>query len=195
MRILIGLFLSLCLCSGLFAQYEGEGWRIKPQIGLWFGPVAPMPGSALSEVVGTNLGGGLFFRLNLPNDAWRTELGISYSVYTSKGPEQLQSIPAYLAVAYTLPVNLPLTFQIKAGGGANYLQNKPETKHNTHPAFFHGWEISFPAGKWVNIGLRTDYFFVFEQHVNKPANSPDDFQLINGHLLNFGLMVNFNLAR
>ena len=102
------------------------------------------------------------------------------------------SVPTYLALAYILPINLPLTFQAKLGGAANYVQNKPELKHNTHPAALIGTEISFPAGKWVNIGLRIDYYFVYEGHVSAPAGA-SNFNIVNGQFFNFGLMVNFNL--
>lgn len=186
--------LFLMFSMPAFAQFESETWRLKPQIGLWFGPVTPFPGSAIAETLKTNLGGGMFFRMNLPSNTWRTELGFSYSNYGSDGPESLDSVPAYLAVAYTIPVDLPLKFQAKLGGGANWVQNHPELKHNTHPALFAGTEISFPAGKWVNIGLRTDYYFVYEKHIDPPAENPN-MKIINGHFLNFGLMVNFNLAR
>lgn len=178
--------------SPLLAQFEAEeGFRLKTQVGLWFGPVTLLPGTALSNVVGTNLGTGLFMRLNLPNNTWRSELGISYSAYSSDGPEFLMSVPIYGALSYTLPINLPLTFQTKFGLGSNYVQNEPELKHNWLPLALLGGEVSFPAGKWVNIGLRLDYYFVFEGHVNAPE--ADSFERANGHFFNFGLMVNFNL--
>lgn len=177
----------------LFGQYEGK-WRAKPQLGIWFGPVTPVPGSALSERLKTNLGGGTFFRINLPSDTWRSEIGISYSYYNSDGPEALHSVPFYGAAVYKMPFDLPITTQSKLGFGGMYMQNRVNHRHNTHPMALLGFELSFPAGKWVNIGVRADYYFVYEKHVDPPETMPD-FKMINGHFLNFGLMVNFNLAR
>ena len=178
----------------LHAQVETEGWHFRPQLGLWFGPVTPVPGSKLAEVLNTSLGGGMFFRGNLPTNTFRTELGFSYSYYTSNSPARLHTIPVYGAFVYTLPFNLPLSFFIKAGGGSMFLRNAPEGRRNWHPIGFAGFEMSFPAGKYINIGLRADYFFVYEKYLSPPANNPN-YVIYNGHFLNFGLMVNFNLTR
>ena len=176
------------------AQVEAEGWKFKPQIGVWFGPVTPVPGSKLSEVLVTSLGGGMFLRGNLPTNTLRTEIGASYSYYTSRTVARLHSIPVYGALVYTLPINLPLQFHIKGGAGGNFLRNYPEGARNWLPFGYAGFETSFPAGKFVNIGVRADYYFVYEKYLSPPANNPN-YQIYNGHFFNFGLMVNFNLTR
>ncbi len=194
LRFCLLIFFLASAFTPLAAQFEEEAWKFRPQIGLWFGPVTPVPGTALSQVLNTNLGGGLFFRFNLPSDTWRTEIGSSYSYYDSRGSAALHSVPVYGAVNYTLPLNLPLTFYGKVGSGAMYLKNKPEERENWHPLGLLGFEASFPAGKWVNIGVRIDYFFVYEDYLKPPPENPN-FEVVNGHLLKFGLMVNFNLVR
>ncbi|MCB1146274.1 MAG: hypothetical protein KDK41_06655 [Leptospiraceae bacterium] len=183
------------MSAPLFSEdIEGDGWRFKSQFGLWFGPVTPVPGSALSNVLSTNIGGGTFIRMNIPSDDWLFETGLSYSYYTSNGPARLHAVPVYGAMNYRLPINLPLTFFAKAGAGATYVSAVPEDKENWHPTALLGLETSFPAGKWVNIGVRLDYYFVYEDYLTPPANVPN-YQIANGHLFNFGLMVNFNVFR
>ncbi len=195
MRICIPLFFSIALASGaVFAQVESEQWRFKPQLGIWFGPVTPVPGTRIADVLTTSLGGGMFFRGNLPSNTLRTEIGFSYSYYTSRSVARLHSIPVYGAFVYTLPINLPLSFYVKAGAGGNFLRNYPEGAKNWLPAGYLGFETSFPAGRLINIGVRADYFFVYEQHLSPPPNNPN-YQLHNAHFFNFGLMVNFNLSR
>ncbi|MBV6492616.1 MAG: hypothetical protein LDLANPLL_00611 [Turneriella sp.] len=178
----------------LYAQVETEAWRFRPQIGVWFGPVTPVPGTKVADVLVTSLGGGLFFRGNLPSNALRTEIGVSYSYYTSRTTARLHSLPVYGALVYTLPINLPLSFFVKAGAGSNYLYNSVEKSKNWLPAGYLGFETSFPAGKLVNIGVRADYYFLYEKYLSPPANNPN-YEVHNGHFFNFGLMVNFNLSR
>lgn len=185
----------IALTTGaLSAQVESEQWRFRPQLGLWFGPVTPVPNTRIADVLTTSLGGGLFFRGNLPTNTLRTEIGFSYSYYTSRTVARLHSIPVYGALVYTQPINLPLSFYVKAGGGGNFLRNYPEGSKNWLPAGYLGFETSFPAGRLINIGVRADYFFVYEQHLSPPPNNPN-YELHNAHFLNFGLMVNFNLSR
>ena len=188
------MFLFVLTSGGLSAQVEAEGWKFKPQLGVWFGPVTPVPGSKLSDVLTTSLGGGLFFRANIPSNTIRIELGGSYSYYTSRTTARLHSIPVYGAVCYTLPINLPLSFFVKGGLGSNFLRNVPEGSRNWLPLAYAGFETSFPAGKLINIGVRADYYFVLEKHLSPPANNPN-YEIYNGHFFNFGLMVNFNLSR
>jgi len=192
---IIPIFLTgMLIPASLSAQVEGEAWRFKPQIGIWFGPVTPMPGTEISNVLSTSLGGGFFFRGNIPSNTLRIEIGTSYSYYTSRAVARLHSIPVYGALCYTLPINLPLAFHVKAGAGSNFMRNAPEGSRNWLPIGMLGFETSFPAGKIINIGVRADYFFVYEKHLSPPANNPN-YEVHNGHFFNFGLMVNFNLNR
>ena len=48
-----------------------------------------------------------------------------------------------------------------------------------------GIEGSFAAGRTVNIGLRIDYLFVYEEYI-EGANR-------NGHVINVGINVFFNI--
>ena len=176
--------------SPIFAQFELEEKKIIPQIGLWFGPVTPIPGTQLSTVYKTSLGGGLFFRINFPNDTWRIEAGSSFSYYTSLQTPRLLTVPNYLAISFFIPIEFPLKFQLKVGGGATYFQNRPQYHSNTHGTFYSGFEIYFPAGKYVNVGLRIDYYLAIEEYI-KNAKVP----LYNAHLLNIGLSLSFNIVK
>jgi len=49
-----------------------------------------------------------------------------------------------------------------------------------------GFELSFPAGKWINIGLRIDYLFIYEEY-QKGARK-------NGHIINTGLTLYLNIG-
>lgn len=168
--------------------------QIKQQVGIWFGPVTPLPGTEISDFLDTYLGGGGFYRIALPSNELMTELGVSYSYYTSDTTAALASTPLYAALAYKLPFNLPVEFHAKAGVCANILKVYPEKKYNTLPAFLGALEMSFPAGKWVNIGLRSDYYFVYEKYLDPPGDAVN-YKMINGHFFNLGLMVNINLNR
>ena len=120
----IPLFFSFALITtAVYPQVETEGWRFKPQLGVWFGPVTPVPGSKLAEVLTTSLGGGMFLRANIPSNTLRFEIGGSYSYYTSRTVARLHSIPVYGALVYTLPINLPLSFHVKGGAGGNFMRN------------------------------------------------------------------------
>lgn len=189
------IFAVISTGGALTAQVEGEGWRFKPQIGIWFGPVTPMPTTRISEVITTSLGGGLFFRMNIPSNTWRIEVGTSYSYYTSRSVARLHSIPVYGAISYLIPINLPLAFQVKAGAGSNFLRSIPEGGYNWLPLGYLGFETSFPAGRLINIGVRADYFFVYERHLSPPSSAGSAYETYNAQFFNFGLMVNFNLAR
>lgn len=179
--------------QSIFAQFTlEEHWHLKMQVGGWFGPVSPFPGTSLKNELNTNLGGGGFFRFNIPSDELRLELGLAYTYYNNNGPQALHASPYYATLDYRLPLDLPLTFQYKLGGGGIFMVSKPEDREGHLPVLVTGVEASFPAGKYVNIGVIIHYNMVFEKHLSPPAGSVD-YNLSNGHLLNFGLMVNGNI--
>lgn len=176
-----------------FAQFESEPHNNKLQIGGWFGPVSPFPGTSLSDVLNINLGGGMFARAG--KDAWHIEAGTQYHYYPSDGPEALHATTIYSMYAHELPFNLPISMTLGAGGGGMYAINRPERAENWLPAFIAGYEFSFPAGSWVNIGLRLDYILAWEKHLSPPAGADPSYKVVNGHFFQAGLMVNFNLIR
>ena len=193
MRRVLLIVIILFLPSVASAQFTiEEHWHLKMQIGGWFGPVTPFPSTRLSDELNTNLGGGGFFRFNIPTEELRLELGLAYTYYDSLGPQGLHASPYYGSLDYMLPLELPLTFQVKLGGGGIFLKNLPEEKEGHLPIVMAGLEASFPAGKYINIGVIIHYNMVIEQHLNVPEGSVN-YQLTNGHLLNFGLMVNGNI--
>jgi hypothetical protein len=180
--------LVVSLASPLFAQYEEKDFQLHPVLGAWFGPMAPVPGTELSPILNTALGGGGFFRLNVPSNTFQLETGVSIYHLASLLTAELTVLPGYLALAYKLPIDFALSFYFKGGGGAGYFANKPEGNDGFLPVFFAGFETSFPAGKVVNIGARFDYYFVYETWMKPQAN----YKMINGHFFSIGIMVNFN---
>jgi hypothetical protein len=49
-----------------------------------------------------------------------------------------------------------------------------------------GFETSFPAGRYINIGLRIDYLFIYESYLPGATR--------NGHIINSGITLYFNLG-
>jgi len=181
--------LVVSLTSPLLAQYEEEDFHLQPVMGVWFGPMTPFPGTELSKVLNAALGGGGFFRINIPSNTFQLETGVSFFTLTSLLTERLTVIPIYLAGVYKLPVDFALSFYFKAGGGMGYFANKPEGNNGYLPVFYGGFETSFPAGKVVNIGVRFDYYFAYETWMKPQAN----YKMIDGHFISIGIMANFNM--
>jgi hypothetical protein len=165
------------------AASRREEYFKRPQIGAWFGPITPVGPTA--DLVDTDLGFGLFLRFNLPFDLWKIGLDSSYQNYESEGVNELTLAPVIGNVLFQLPINLPIRFQLKAGFGVTYLYMKPDEYGQWDPTFFAGFEVSFPAGRLVNIGLRVDYLMVIENHIEGSRH--------NGHFINSGIMLYFNL--
>ncbi len=183
-RYVIFLLLIIIFCSDAFAQRRKRRDPFeKPQFGIWFGPVAPL--FELSEEVQSAIGIGAYGRINTPFKAFKVGLDASYQNQTSQGLEEIQLIPVYGNVIYRLPIPSPLNFQLKAGAGTGHITVMPDDKSQFDPLFMTGAEMSFPAGKFVNIGLRIDYLFLYEKHLKNAE--------LNGHFLNVGLMLYFNI--
>ncbi len=192
--LLIPCCFLLILVQNRQADYEISKWNIFPVIGMWFGPVAPFPNTVYSSILKTNLGGGLFIRTNFPTNVWMIEAGTSLNYYDSNITVRLYSLPTYGSIVYKLPIELPISFLFKLGLGFNYFRNKPENNKNTHPAIFIGYHMFFPAGTYVNIGLRIDYYAVFESYLDTSTINTD-LRIHNGHFINIGLSLSFNIKK
>ncbi len=184
-------FVSLLFSLPIFSQFELNETSLDFEAGIWFGPVTPFPGTRLANVLSTSLGGGAFIRTNIPSDTLRLEVGSSVAYYTSGGDATLISVPTYAAATYSLPFELPLLFQLKLGLGFNYFENWPERSKVIHPAVISGIEMTFPAGKLINIGLRINYYWAIESYLSRPSENPD-FVVHDGHFIHIGIMVSFN---
>jgi hypothetical protein len=181
--LLLIIVLMMAVSIKAHAFESRRDYFLKPQIGLWFGPITPLFTTA--DLVDTSLGGGLFFRYNLPPKYLKIGLEGSYQYFDSEGVNELYFVPVYSNLIYTLPLNFPVKFQIKGGGGMGYIHIDPKDLSGWEPIFMTGLEMSFPAGRFVNIGMRADYFFIYEKYM-KDATT-------NGHILNTGITVYFNL--
>ncbi len=167
------------------AQRKGAAdYFLNPQVGLWFGPVTPVYTTA--DDVDTNLGGGLFFRYNTPYRPLKIGLDGSYQWYSSRGVNSLTLWPVYGSVLYRLPIKFALTFQVKAGAGGCYVKVKPDDVRQWDPMGMVGFETSFPAGKYVNIGLRLEYQYIYEGYIQGARR--------NGHSVVTGITLYFNVG-
>lgn len=182
--ILISIFFfSVFFTYNLFAIESRKDYFLKPQFGIWFGPITPI--YTTREEVDTNLGGGIYFRYNTPWNSLKIGLDASYQKFTSQSDNRLYLLPVYGNFIYLLPIKLPIRFQLKAGAGSCYIHMKPDDVKQWEPVFMTGWEFSFPAGRIVNIGLRIEYLYIYEQYINRATK--------NGHVINSGLTLYFNL--
>ncbi len=178
------LFFILLSFSDLFAYSSRKNYFSRPQVGVWYGPITPV--YETSDVVDTGLGGGAFFRYNLPFQNWKLGLEASYQPYKSdKTLNELDLVPVYGNLLYLLPLRLPLRFQLKAGAGGCRVHMEPDNVTQWDPLFTTGLEISFPAGKLLNVALRLDYLLVYEKHIEGAER--------NGHFFNAGISMYLNL--
>ncbi len=169
--------------TNAFAYKERKDYFSKPQIGGWFGPVTPL--ADLGRMVETNLGGGAFVRLTFPWHYLKFGVDSSYQLFKSTGVNELTFVPLYGNLLFQIPVDFPVKFQFKGGIGGAWLSIKPDNKSGWDPVFMAGFEISFPAGRIVNIGLRVDYLYIYEAYIKGSQNG--------GHIINIGIQLYFNI--
>jgi hypothetical protein len=182
---------------------EDEDDKRKPEIGVWIGATNPFPGTPTQQLLDTSLGAGAFARLPWPYFLY-TEFGTSYSVYLATTERSLTTIPVYGALAYQLPLDLPVKFFVKAGGGQAYVVARPANTARWDPMIYGGLEASFIAGRKVRIGIRLDYNKIMETNIKVPneyslplqspyddprLSNPAQYQLRNADFFLFGLMV------
>lgn len=191
-RFLLTACVLISLSSPLMAQYEEQDYRIHPMIGLWFGPITPIPGTELAGTLNTSLGFGGYFRINIPSDTFQMETGAYYSQLTSFLTNRLIMVPVYGALVFKLPIQFALSFYFKGGAGSGYFENKPEVHGGWLPIFYAGFETTFPAGRWANVGARLDYYFIYESWMKVPSGYPSGYKLINGHMIALSIVANFN---
>jgi hypothetical protein len=166
--------------TGAYAYSERKDYFSRPQLGGWFGIITPM--GDISNKVGTSLGGGIFGRLTFPYPYLKIGLDVSYQKFKQN---DLQFVPAYANLLFQIPVDFPVRFQFKGGGGLGYIHLKPNNMGQWEPIFMGGFEISFPAGRMVNIGLRIDYIFIYEGYIKGSK--------AGAHVLNSAIQLYFNI--
>jgi len=165
------------------AEISRKKYFSKPQIGAWYGPITPVGDTG--KHVDPDLGGGLFFRYNLPYEPLKIGMETAYESFSSQGVDSLRLIPAYMNLLYLLPIDLPVKIQLKAGGGFCHVNMGPDNVSQWDPMFMAGTEISFPAGKLANIALRIDYLCMYEKYLNGATT--------NGYVINAGISLYFNI--
>lgn len=173
----------LLITVNLFAFGARVDHFLKPQVGIWFGPVTPILSTA--ELVDISLGGGAFYRHNLPVHSLKLGLDTSYQQFGSDGVNELTFVPVYGSLLYLLPLDFPVRFQLKAGFGGAWIHIEPDDVSQWDPMYMLGIEISFPAGRRFNIALRLDYNCIYEKHISGAGR--------NGHIFTTGISVYMNL--
>lgn len=183
-KILI-IFLLFFLSANVFARGKrGVDYFLKPQLGLWFGPITPIYSSYYD--VDINLGGGAYFRYNTIINTLKIGVESTYQNFESEGVNTLTLCPVYANLIYRIPINAPLKFQFKAGAGTTYIRIRPDRVDQWDPLGMLGIEMSFAAGPIFNIGLRIDYLLIYEKHIKGASR--------NGHILNTGITLFFNIG-
>lgn len=156
----------------------------KPQVGAWFGPVTPVGKTA--RALDAYLGGGAYIRYNFPWKYLKVGADASWQYMRDEvGDNRMYLAPFYGNLLLTLPINIPPKFQVKAGAGGAWIHIQPRDRSRWDPLFVVGGEMSFPAGRFVNIGLRVDYLHLYEQHLEN--------SVVDGHVVNTGITISFNL--
>jgi hypothetical protein len=180
------MFLAVSLLATVSlsaAPREGADPFVLPQVGFWFGPVAPVYDTY--GTVNTSLGVGAYARFNLPSLPLKLSAETSYQKHKSNGVNKVMLVPAYGALLYKLPFRSILSFQLKVGVGGGYVKIWPDEMSQWDPLFVFGGEFSFPAGTVANIGLRVDYLMFYEKHIPGAQR--------NGNFVDVGVNANFNL--
>ena len=186
------LLIFFLLVSPTFSQEDSfkEPHHFRPFLQIWGGPSTPFPGTKLDKLLNTTLSLGVSFRINLPWENLKGEAGISYHSFGSDTTLGLDVVPLYVAGGY--PISLPIALELlaKLGGGSAYVLNFPELQHNFLPLLYHGWELSFLIKNLLRIGLRADYYFLYEGFVEKPPGVENT----NLHMLGLYLMLGVYLS-
>jgi len=203
-KILLILSILFCLLpSSVFSE------ELSPlELGFFLGASNPVPGSDAARVLDSSLGMGVFGRMQWPWILY-TELGANYTTYLSTTERRLTTVPVYGALAYKLPLDLPISIFLKAGGGYSYTVARPANTAKWDPMSVLGTEFSFVAGKKVRIGIRLDYQRIYETiGTEKPIDyqiytspyvqdfrlaDPYYYKLKNADFFHFNLMLTFLL--
>ena len=213
-RVWLILFLFLFAGGPLFSQNRRVGH--DHEFGFWFGATNPRPGTAADELLDSSIGGGAFYRVDWPWVLY-TEIGASYATYDSLTTQKVSLTPVYASLAYQLPIASRFQVFMKGGAGAAQVEIRPQNKSGWEPMAFAGLEFSILASRHFRIGLRLDYYYVYEMNLvqpqdqryalyynllNRPSDQPLDLRFYdfqegytrrNGEFMNFGLMMSFIL--
>ncbi len=181
--ILLAVTIIMVYSSTAYAIRSRKDYFLKPQVGFWFGPITPV--YTTEEHLDPAIGAGIFIRYNTPWKLLKIGLDTSYHYFESKGVNELTAIPVYGNFIFLLPFNWPIKIQLKAGIGSGYLNMMPDNSSQWDPLFMGGAEISFPAGRIINIGLRIDYIYFYEGRADNYKEG--------GHIVNAGLSLYFNI--
>ncbi len=178
----------------------------KQEISISLDVFGPLPSSELSNILDPNLGAGLNYRTHWPKPLY-TELGVAWVFMQGEQPQKLFIVPLYTALAYRLPTEGRLDLFAKLGLGSSYIEVRPNNVSGWDPFLLLGFEISILATRFLRIGVRFDYFHIYEKHLDAPKDSQEspeipahvdvrfreaqNFSIINGEFIRFGVLFGY----
>jgi len=180
-KIILALFIVL-ISLNAFAYKDKRDVFFNQQVGIWFGPITPVGSTA--SLLNASLAGGVFYRYNLPYKFLKVGADVSYDYFESNGVNKLSLVPFYGSLIFQIPVQWRVKIQLKVGFGGAFGYIEPEKLSAVDPIFMAGFEISFPAGRLFNIGLRVNYLYLLEAYAPNP---------VGGHIIEAGITLYFNL--
>ena len=136
-KLLFRLLIFLCLLPS--STYSEE---LSPlELGFFLGASNPVPGSDAARALDSSLGIGMFGRMQWPWILY-TELGANYTTYLSTTERRLTTVPVYGTLGYKLPLDLPISIFLKAGGGYSYTVARPANTVKWIPMSVLGTELA-----------------------------------------------------
>ena len=197
-------FLFIFLNWNLLAQEKVS--KRKSELGFSLDVSGPAPNSEWEKLLQPNIGLSAYYRFRWPYNLYN-ELGLNWFFLESQESQKVFLIPIHLLIGYRLPLESRLDVIFKGGLGTSYVEVRPANKHGWDPFAILGVETSILASRFFRIGVRLDYFYIYEKHLEVPEdnqNSPEvpeyvdarfrekqNFQKKNGHFLRFGIIVGF----
>lgn len=197
------------LFSLFWTDFLGGQERVsqrKNEIAFSIDISAARPGSEWEDIVDPNLGFGLFYRTQWPA-ALYSEAGFLWALLGGDYTHRIRMIPFYAALGYRLPLESRLDMLMKAGLGSAYLKVEPHSLSGWDPFLLLGLELSILAARYLRIGVRLDYLYLYEKHLDPPEEIKDpppvpshadprfqraqNFRIVNGEFIRFGILLGF----
>ncbi len=168
---------SLIFCCLLILLLAGKPIHAQSRLdyaknttGFWFGSLAPLPNTTLTPLLNTNLGLGLMYRRQLTAKAF-IETSLAWAYLDSNLETSVRIIPWVLAYAHYLPLRTRISIFLKSGVGSTFVDVSPIRTSGSIPTIYLGLELTVRATPKLNVGLRFDYYFLYELNRAIPRES------------------------
>ena len=158
--------------------------------GFWLGSLAPFPNTSLSPFLNTNLGLGLMYRRQLAELSF-IETTLSWTYLDSDLETGARIIPWTLAYAHLFPLRTRISIFLKTGIGSTFVDITPFPAEGFIPTLFLGLELAVRATPKLNVGIRFDYYFLYESNLAAPTQTRNPISLPPGTDPRFGSPQSF----